>query len=133
MYKITSETGRRVLLVVSGFGIGVAHFLTSASFYFIEDQDFDCEATSVVCYLPVVGTGLFYIFFAFGYGAIPNVVQGEILPHSTKGPAISIINVFQWVVNSVIGKKISFSRPVALTKVVSHSSIELFCCSQSVL
>ena len=108
---------------MSGFGIGVAHFLTSASFYFIEDQDFNCEATSVVCYLPVVGTGLFYIFFAFGYGAIPNVVQGEILPHSTKGPAISIINVFQWVVNSVIGKKISFSRPVALTKVVSYSSI----------
>ena len=52
----------------------------------------------------MAGIIFFYVFFAFGFGGVCNVVSGEILPHDTKGFIVSLINVVGYTVNFIVGE-----------------------------
>ena len=41
-------------------------------------------------YLPVIALVLAYIFYAIGFGPIPSVLSGEMLPNSAKACQITI-------------------------------------------
>lgn len=78
--------GRKALLKISG--IGMAFFLGVFSWYF--------HATTKISWIGLVCPVGFIIFFAFGFGPIPFVLAGEILPASIKEKALAIGNAATW-------------------------------------
>ncbi|KAI4389589.1 hypothetical protein MLD38_001800 [Melastoma candidum] len=99
---LVDKAGRRILLLISSWGMTASLFLAAASF-FVEEHvpkasglHFILEIVSVV---GVVGMG---IFFSLGIGSIPWVIMSEILPMNIKGLAGSIATLANWFVAWVV-------------------------------
>ena len=114
--------GRKVILVVSIFGMSVCHSVLGACFYIVEQSsgpvpymagvDNSTETTTVAAmaeanpagWLPLVAVLGFLVFGNVGYGTLIWVVTAELLPARVRSVANSVIICFAFVVGFVVAK-----------------------------
>lgn len=89
--------GRRKLLLIGGFGMGVAHFLICM---FV--------GVSKISGIPSLSWGaifsvyLFFFFFASTWGPIPWVYQSEIFPLRVRAKGTGAATMMNWLSNAIV-------------------------------
>ncbi|XP_023712857.1 facilitated trehalose transporter Tret1 isoform X3 [Cryptotermes secundus] len=93
--------GRKVLLYISSVAMIISLAVLGTFFYLKDHTD-----TNVTPYgwLPLVSFVIYVIGFSFGFGPIPWLMMGEILPAKIRGSAASIVTGFNWTCTFVVTK-----------------------------
>ncbi|KAK8683768.1 hypothetical protein V6N13_039818 [Hibiscus sabdariffa] len=126
---LVDKAGRRVLLIVSSFGMTLSLLVVAVSFFLKDVVSSDSSVYSIMGILSVVGVVAMVVTFSLGMGAIPWVIMSEILPINVKGLAGSIATLsnwfFAWVVTMTANLLLSWSSGGTFTiyMVVSAFSI----------
>ncbi|XP_011309197.1 facilitated trehalose transporter Tret1 isoform X2 [Fopius arisanus] len=97
---LIDRLGRKILLYISSITMIVTLAILSVFFYFKENM---YDMTSV-WWLPLVGFIIYVIGFSLGFGPIPWLMMGEILPAKIRGPAASIATGFNWSCTFIVTK-----------------------------
>jgi facilitated trehalose transporter len=99
---LMDRAGRRLLLLLSSLVMSIS-LLFMALYYFLEDklgtsfhQDFN--------WLPLVSLVLFVFAFSIGFGPIPWLVAGEVLPNRVKGITSGMATSFNWICLFIVAK-----------------------------
>ncbi|XP_022658896.1 facilitated trehalose transporter Tret1-2 homolog [Varroa jacobsoni] len=87
------RAGRRVLLHIAGIieAVGLALLI---SFYLIKHSY--PETASHMAFLPVSALSLYVTGFAIGYGPIPWLMMGELIPDRARGVGTGLLTAFNW-------------------------------------
>ncbi|TYH64795.1 hypothetical protein ES332_D06G011700v1 [Gossypium tomentosum] len=93
---LVDKAGRRVLLIVSSFGMTLSLLVVAVSFFLKDVVSSDSSVYSIMGILSVVGVVAMVVTFSLGMGAIPWVIMSEILPINIKGLAGSIATLSNW-------------------------------------
>ncbi|KAL6572722.1 hypothetical protein OROMI_013680 [Orobanche minor] len=93
---LVDKTGRRILLIVSSFGMALSLLLVSISFFIKEFVGKDSSLYSIWGILSVVGVVCMIVFYSLGMGPIPWLIMSEILPPKIKGLAGSVATLANW-------------------------------------
>ncbi|KAL6574326.1 hypothetical protein OROHE_001230 [Orobanche hederae] len=93
---LVDKTGRRILLIVSSFGMALSLLLVSISFFIKEFVGKDSSLYSILGILSVVGVVCMIVFYSLGMGPIPWLIMSEILPPKIKGLAGSVATLANW-------------------------------------
>ncbi|KAK8707950.1 hypothetical protein V6N13_059001 [Hibiscus sabdariffa] len=126
---LVDKAGRRVLLIVSSFGMTLSLLVVAVSFFLKDVVSSDSSVYSFMGILSVVGVVAMVVTFSLGMGAIPWVIMSEILPINVKGLAGSIATLsnwfFAWVVTMTANLLLDWSSGGTFTiyMVVSAFSI----------
>merc|ERR1719317_1122083 len=104
--------GRKVILVLSIFGMSVCHMSLGACFYLKEQSDMTNTTTvslvepenSVLGWLPLVSVIGFLFLGNVGYGTLIWVVTAELLPPKVRSMANSIIICFAFIAGFIVSK-----------------------------
>lgn len=59
-------------------------------------------------FLPLVSLIIYVVGFSFGFGPIPWLMMGEILPAKIRGSAASIVTSFNWSCTFVVTKNFAY-------------------------
>jgi sugar porter (SP) family MFS transporter len=96
-FAVVDRYGRVALMVASGLGMAIAHFvvagLASVS-----------EKTQTIGILVIVFSCVFVVCFAFGWGPVVWTVCSEIFPMRLRGKGISVSTAANWGFATVVGK-----------------------------
>lgn len=99
--KLVDKAGRKLLLSVSSFGM--SFFLMIFSFYFYNIDGLDINEISKIYKIIGVACPVCYIMaFAIGFGPIPWMYAGEILPGKIKDEACAISNFLGWMASFMV-------------------------------
>jgi len=111
---VVSQLGRKVILVLSIFGMSVCHMSLGACFYLKEQNDAavvnSTDVTSVGTYnsvlgwLPLVSVIGFLFLGNIGYGTLIWVVTAELLPPRVRAMANSFIICFAFITGFIVAK-----------------------------
>nr|KJB63649.1 hypothetical protein B456_010G009900 [Gossypium raimondii] len=93
---LVDKAGRRLLLIVSSFGMTLSLLVVAVSFFLKDVVSSDSSVYSIMGILSVVGVVAMVVTFSLGMGAIPWVIMSEILPINIKGLAGSIATLSNW-------------------------------------
>ncbi|XP_022768985.1 sugar transporter ERD6-like 6 isoform X1 [Durio zibethinus] len=93
---LVDKAGRRVLLIVSSFGMTLSLLVVAVSFFLKDVVSSDSSLYSIMGILSGVGVVAMVVAFSLGMGAIPWVIMSEILPVNIKGLAGSIATLSNW-------------------------------------
>ncbi|XP_040970688.1 sugar transporter ERD6-like 6 isoform X3 [Gossypium hirsutum] len=93
---LVDKAGRRLLLIVSSFGMTLSLLVVAASFFLKDVVSSDSSVYSIMGILSVVGVVAMVVTFSLGMGAIPWIIMSEILPINIKGLAGSIATLSNW-------------------------------------
>ncbi|KAH8325133.1 hypothetical protein KR074_002730, partial [Drosophila pseudoananassae] len=97
---LIDRIGRKILLHFSNFAMIVTLSILGAFFYCkIHGPDF-----SHVTWLPLTCFVIYVIGFSMGFGPIPWLMMGEILPAKVRGPAASMVTAFNWACTFIVTK-----------------------------
>jgi MFS family permease len=117
---LSDRAGRKVLLILSGVGMGLSNlllFFNQIGLFGLYFKSSDFLTTAV----PVSALSAFYVCFTLGFGGIPFVILGEIFSPQKKAMAVSISVAFIWIWNFVATK--SYFSVIAL---VDYQGLFLF-------
>ncbi|XP_044750268.1 facilitated trehalose transporter Tret1-like [Coccinella septempunctata] len=97
---VVDWTGRRMLLLWSAFGSGVALFVEGL--YFQLDQD----GTDVTrwAFIPITALIVYVIFYGFGLQNIPLLMLGELFPTNIKAIALCFGDLYFAALASIVSK-----------------------------
>jgi len=109
---VVSQLGRKVILVLSIFGMSVCHMSLGACFYLKEQSDMTNTTTtslaepenSVLGWLPLVSVIGFLFLGNIGYGTLIWVVTAELLPPKVRAMANSFIICFAFITGFIVAK-----------------------------
>ncbi|CAG7716652.1 unnamed protein product [Allacma fusca] len=90
---LVDRAGRKFLLIVSGAAMCLFLVLLGVFFYLKVD---DPAMEENIGWLPLFSLVFFIIFFSLGFGPIPWVMMGELLPQHVKGLASALATSFNW-------------------------------------
>ncbi|KAH8279188.1 hypothetical protein KR026_003382, partial [Drosophila bipectinata] len=97
---LIDRIGRKILLHFSNFAMIVTLSILGAFFYCkIHGPDF-----SHMGWLPLACFVIYVIGFSMGFGPIPWLMMGEILPAKVRGPAASVVTSFNWACTFIVTK-----------------------------
>ncbi|KAL1122402.1 hypothetical protein AAG570_003806 [Ranatra chinensis] len=124
---LIDRLGRKPLLQVSGLSMLLT--LTVLGGYFYVKDEYADGTVDVTPYgwLPLTSFVIFVVGFSIGYGPIPWLMMGEILPAKIRGVAASVTTAFNWSCTFVVTK--TFADISA--SLGSHGAFWLFavCCA----
>ncbi|XP_014469889.1 PREDICTED: facilitated trehalose transporter Tret1 isoform X2 [Dinoponera quadriceps] len=112
------KLGRKVLLYVSG-GAMVLTLFSLGGFFYVKSYGVDVTAFG---WLPLVSLIVYVIGFSLGFGPIPWLMMGEILPAKIRGSAASIVTGFNWMCTFIVTK--TFEDVIAV--IGAHGTFWLF-------
>jgi MFS family permease len=75
---LSDKLGRKILLLVSGFGMSAAMVLLATSFILTCDVDDESAYFSLLSLLPLFGMCLFFFAYAIGFNSVLLIFLGEI-------------------------------------------------------
>ncbi|XP_032589789.1 facilitated trehalose transporter Tret1 isoform X2 [Drosophila grimshawi] len=120
---LIDRAGRKILLYVSNIAMILTLFVLGGFFY--------CKANGMdvsnVGLLPLCCFVVYILGFSLGFGPIPWLMMGEILPAKIRGSAASVATAFNWTCTFVVTK--SFLDMIKL--IGAHGAFWLFgviCC-----
>ena len=125
--------GRKLLLIISGAGTLVGTVMLGTHFYITRPSlchnatvslsqsllhaassvpdDIDCNKQFAP--LAIVSLVIFYAAFTFGWGPIPAVLLGEMLPLRVRGVASGVISFLSWGTAAIVsGSYFNYSQAV---------------------
>lgn len=98
---VIDRLGRKILLYSSACGMIVTLVMLSAYFYVKDIAEMDVSAFG---WLPLVALVVYVLTFSLGFGPVPWLMMGEILPAKIRGPAASISTAFNWACTFIVTK-----------------------------
>lgn len=117
---LIDRLGRKVLLVASAAAMAAALAVLGTFFYLSAKTDVDVSACG---WLPLLSFVVFVVGFSLGFGPIPWLMMGEILPADIRGPAASLATGVNWACTFVVTK----AFPDVVASVGSHAAFWGFC------
>ncbi|XP_050440908.1 facilitated trehalose transporter Tret1-like isoform X1 [Adelges cooleyi] len=100
---LIDKLGRKILLYASSATMAVT-LITLGTFFNYKNAGYD---VSQYGWLPLVSFVFFIIGFAIGFGPIPWLMMGEILPAKIRGTAASLATAFNWACTFLVTKTFS--------------------------
>ncbi|CAG2053945.1 unnamed protein product [Timema podura] len=97
---LIDRLGRKILLYISAAAMTVA-LAALGTFFYLKDNKYDVTEFG---WLPLASFVIFVIGFSLGYGPVPWLMMGEILPAKIRGPAASLVTAFNWSCTFVVTK-----------------------------
>lgn len=98
---LIDRLGRKILLYISSVSMAVC-LGTLGSYYY--SKDVIKMDVSEYGFVPLVCLLVFALGFSLGFGPIPWLMMGEILPAKIRGPAASVVTAFNWASTFVVTK-----------------------------
>lgn len=115
---LIDRLGRKVLLYISNV-LMIITLMTLGTFFYLRHMQVDVQDFG---WLPLVSFVLFVIGFSLGFGPIPWLMMGEILPAKVRGSAASVVTGFNWACTFLVTKTF-----VDITEVIgSYGAFWLF-------
>jgi hypothetical protein len=99
-YFIVDYVGRRVLLIISGAGMGVCLLAMVIRFYLL-NQGIDVPFMG---WLPVIAVNLYIIACSVGFGPLPWFMMPELLSNEAKNWVSSIAVCLNWALAFLVTK-----------------------------
>ncbi|EFN75686.1 Sugar transporter ERD6-like 6 [Harpegnathos saltator] len=115
---LIDKLGRKMLLYVSGVSMALTLF-SLGGFFYVKSYGVDVTAFG---WLPLVSLIVYVIGFSMGFGPIPWLMMGEILPAKIRGSAASIATGFNWMCTFIVTK--TFEDVIAM--IGAHGTFWLF-------
>ncbi|XP_015191171.1 PREDICTED: facilitated trehalose transporter Tret1 isoform X2 [Polistes dominula] len=97
---VIDKLGRKMLLYASGISMFITLF-TLGCYFYVKISDID---VSNFGWIPLLSMIIYVIGFSLGFGPIPWLMMGEILPARIRGTAASIATAFNWTCTFVVTK-----------------------------
>ncbi|KAJ8930851.1 hypothetical protein NQ314_016270 [Rhamnusium bicolor] len=98
---LIDKLGRKVLLYVSSSSMILSLAVLGAYFYLKNETLVDVTPFG---WLPLVSFVIYVLGFSLGFGPIPWLMMGEILPAKIRGPAASVSTAFNWTCTFIVTK-----------------------------
>lgn len=100
---LVERAGRKILLIQSSAIMGIC--LAVLGIYFnLKNNNHD---VSSIGWIPLLSMVMFIVSFSLGYGPIPWMMMGELLPPEVKGIATSLVVLFNWIAVFIVTKSFS--------------------------
>ncbi|XP_071561826.1 facilitated trehalose transporter Tret1 isoform X3 [Temnothorax nylanderi] len=115
---VIDKLGRKMLLYISAVMMALTLF-SLGGFFYVKSLDVDVTAFG---WLPLVSLIVYVIGFSLGFGPIPWLMMGEILPAQIRGSAASIATSFNWMCTFIVTK--TFEDVIAV--IGAHGTFWLF-------
>lgn len=90
---LIEKAGRRGLLLLSGIVMATCLLFLGGYFYF-QEQGKDVSSWS---WIPLLSLAVFIIVFSLGYGPIPWIIMGELVPNNLKGISSALAACGSWL------------------------------------
>lgn len=116
---LIDRLGRKVLLYISSVTMIITLTILGAYFFFLNVLEKDMSS---VTWLPLASCMLYVLGFSFGFGPVPWLMMGEILPAKIRGPAASVSTGFNWTCTFVV----TTAFPVFVKVFGAYSAFWLF-------
>lgn len=97
---LIDRLGRKVLLYISGCAMAVT-LMTLGGFFYVKNNGTD---VSTIGWLPLASFVIFVVGFSLGFGPVPWLMMGEILPRKVRGTAASVATAFNWLCTFLVTK-----------------------------
>lgn len=98
---LIDRVGRKVLLYFSSVTM-IVTLIILGTFFYVRDI-FNMDVSSLG-WLPLTSVMLYLLGFSLGFGPIPWLMMGEILPAKIRGPSASICTAFNWLCTFTVTK-----------------------------
>lgn len=98
---LIDRLGRKVLLYISNVCMIITLMILGTFFYMKNVLGTDLTNYG---WLPLASFVVFVIGFSLGFGPIPWLMMGEILPAKVRGSAASIVTAFNWACTFLVTK-----------------------------
>lgn len=89
---LIDRLGRKILLYVSSLFMTLT-LITLSVYFYLSHINYDLTGYGLV---PLVSFVIYVLAFSMGFGPIPWLMMGEILPAKIRGPAASVATAFNW-------------------------------------
>lgn len=97
---LIDRLGRKILLYTSSIAM-IVSLMVLGCFFYMKNHAMDTSAYGLV---PLSSLVTYVIGFSLGFGPIPWLMMGEILPAKIRGSAASIATSFNWSCTFVVTK-----------------------------
>ncbi|XP_055619259.1 facilitated trehalose transporter Tret1 isoform X2 [Toxorhynchites rutilus septentrionalis] len=97
---LIDRLGRKILLYISDVAM-ILTLMTLGGFFYAKNNGAD---VSEIGWLPLAAFVIFVLGFSLGFGPIPWLMMGEILPGKIRGSAASVATAFNWSCTFVVTK-----------------------------
>ncbi|EAA44045.3 AGAP005563-PA [Anopheles gambiae str. PEST] len=97
---LIDRLGRKILLYISDVAM-IITLMTLGTFFYMKNNGDD---VSEIGWLPLAAFVVFVVGFSLGFGPIPWLMMGEILPGKIRGSAASVATAFNWSCTFVVTK-----------------------------
>ncbi|XP_076751374.1 trehalose transporter 1 isoform X2 [Xylocopa sonorina] len=97
---VIDKLGRKMLLYISGVSMCLTLF-TFGTFFYVKAGGTDVTSFG---WIPLSSLIVYVIGFSLGFGPIPWLMMGEILPVKIRGSAASVATAFNWSCTFVVTK-----------------------------
>ncbi|EFA03570.2 Facilitated trehalose transporter Tret1-2 homolog-like Protein [Tribolium castaneum] len=114
------KLGRKVLLYISSVAMIMSLAVLGTYFYLMTVQKMDLSDYS---WIPLANFIVYVLGFSFGFGPVPWLMMGEILPVKVRGPAASLATGFNWTCTFIV----TTTFPLFKDVVGEHGAFWLFC------
>nr|XP_033341234.1 facilitated trehalose transporter Tret1-like isoform X1 [Megalopta genalis] len=98
---VIDRLGRKILLYISAVSM-ILTLITLGGFFYVKDAL--RSDVSTIGWLPLASLIVYMIGFSLGFGPIPWLMMGEILPVKIRGSAASVVTAFNWSCTFVVTK-----------------------------
>ncbi|XP_043516632.1 facilitated trehalose transporter Tret1-like isoform X1 [Frieseomelitta varia] len=98
--SVIDKLGRKMLLYISGISMCLTLF-TFGTFFYVKSTGTDVTSFG---WIPLLSLIVYVIGFSLGFGPIPWLMMGEILPVKIRGSAASVATAFNWTCTFVVTK-----------------------------
>ncbi|XP_031847113.1 trehalose transporter 1 isoform X2 [Nomia melanderi] len=98
---VIDKLGRKMLLYISGVSMIITLFTFGGFFYAKDKVEADVSSFG---WIPLLSLIVYVIGFSLGFGPIPWLMMGEILPVKIRGSAASVATAFNWTCTFVVTK-----------------------------
>lgn len=115
---IIDRLGRKMLLYISSVAM-IITLVTLGSYFYVLEAGTD---VSNYGWLPLACLVIYVLGFSIGFGPIPWLMLGEILPAKIRGTAAALATAFNWTCTFVVTK--SFHNIIAVIKM--YGTVWLF-------
>lgn len=98
---LIDKLGRKILLYMSSIAMIITLGALGGYYYCKDTLHVDVTEYG---YVPLASLIVFVFGFSLGFGPIPWLMMGEILPAKVRGPAASVATAFNWISTFIITK-----------------------------
>lgn len=98
---LIDKLGRKVLLYISAVSMILSLGVLGAYFFVRDSLNID---VGFLGFLPLASFIVYVLGFSLGFGPVPWLMMGEILPAKIRGPAASVATAFNWTCTFIVTK-----------------------------